>query len=278
MAFTHFSKNGSLLPIDQAVIPLSSIEYAYGFGVYETIRVTNGIPYFLDDHAERLAHSARTIELEHLFTKKNIEKAIYDLVGAIGEQTTCNLKVLLIGAATPNEAQLIILPLAPLFPNKQLYRDGVKTITVRYERVFPQAKTLNMLPSYVYYRQAKRALCYDALLVDHTGAILEGTRTNFFCIKDKTLIIPPSEQVLEGVTKKTIIYVAQRSGFTVQEQTIPLSDILHFDGAFLTGTSVGIAPIRIIDTTAYAEIPQSLRDLMKQYDIFKKNCGGKLPK
>ena len=50
MDFKYFSKNGELLPVEDAVIPLSNIEYQYGFGVYETIRVVNGVPYFLKEH------------------------------------------------------------------------------------------------------------------------------------------------------------------------------------------------------------------------------------
>lgn len=277
MIYTHFSKNGLVLSIDQAVMPLSSIEYMYGFGVYETIRVIHGTPYFLSDHADRLMHSARVIELDHRFTKEFVSKSILDLVQTLGQDATCNLKVLLIGASVPQEAQLIVMPLAPLFPNKQMYRDGIKTITTQHERVFAKAKSLNMLPSYVYYRSAKRAGCYDALLVNRKGAVTEGTRTNFFCIKGNTIVMPPEAEILEGVTKKTVQYVAQKHDFILEERDILLADILLFDGAFLTGTSIGIMPIRAIDSITFSEIPPRLRELMKHYDLFKKKCGGIFP-
>ena len=67
MDFKYFSKNGELLPVEDAVVPLANIEYQYGFGVYETIRVVHGTPYFLKDHLERLQESARLIGLEHSF-------------------------------------------------------------------------------------------------------------------------------------------------------------------------------------------------------------------
>ena len=69
MAFEYFVKNGKLLPISQATASLFNIEYAYGFGVYENVRVRNGISLFLDDHIERLFTSAEAISLVHPFKK-----------------------------------------------------------------------------------------------------------------------------------------------------------------------------------------------------------------
>ncbi|MBI4599829.1 aminotransferase class IV family protein [Candidatus Uhrbacteria bacterium] len=278
MTCSHFSKNGTILPLDKAVIPLQSIEYTYGFGVYETIRVLNGVPYFLKDHCERLIASAKIIELEHVFTAPFIEEAIVDLVATLGKSATCNLKVLLVGAPTKEDAQLFILPLAPLFPDKKLYRDGVRTLVASYERLYPQAKTLNMLVSYLLYRKARREGCYDALLMNRDGCITEGTRTNFFAIRDKTLFTSPDEMVLAGVTRKTVLRVARQSGFSIEERALDLSEIKRCAGAFVTGTSIGIMPVKTIDDFSFTEIPPTLRELMAQYDAFKKTCHGVMPK
>lgn len=277
MIFNYFSKNGTILPIKQASIPLASIEYAYGFGAYETIRVLNGKPYFLANHIERLFTSARLIELDHPYTDSFVEKAITDLVSLLGESITCNLKVLLIGAPTKDGAQLYILPLAPLFPDKKLYRDGVKAITAQYERLFPQAKTLNMLASYLHYRKAKRAGCYDALLTDHSGRILEGTRTNFFGISGYTLITAPDETVLAGVTRKAVLHTARANHFTIEFKALTLAEIQKLDGAFMTGTSIGILPIKTINEFSFPNISSELRMLMTRYDDFKKECRGIFP-
>ena len=53
-----------------------------------------------------------------------------------------------------------------------------------------------MLQSYLAYRKAKEADCYDALLINMEGCITEGTRTNFFCIKEKTITTPPESEIL----------------------------------------------------------------------------------
>jgi Branched-chain amino acid aminotransferase/4-amino-4-deoxychorismate lyase len=64
MSFDFFSRNGKILPISEAVVPLASVEYSYGFGVYESIRVKNKNPIFLSDHLARLMDSAKIIGLE----------------------------------------------------------------------------------------------------------------------------------------------------------------------------------------------------------------------
>jgi branched-chain amino acid aminotransferase len=273
MSFPYFSRNGQILPIDEAMMPLSNLEFSYGFGVYENIKVRNGIVYFLKQHIDRLQKSAETIGLTHQFTSQQIETYIHELLEHLNltnEQASCNLKMLLMGGREP---QLFILSLSPLFPDRKLYSTGAKTITVDYERVFPQAKTLNMLPSYVAYKKAKENDCYDALLVSNAGTILEGTRTNFFAIKDRELFTPPAEEVLEGVTRQTVIHVAKKIGFTVNEAALSLAQITGYDGVFLTSTSSKIVPIRQIDEHEF-QIPESLRELMQGYDLFLKNSKG----
>lgn len=275
MEFKFFSQNGELLPVVEAVVPLSNIEYAYGFGVYESIRVSNGTVYFLDDHTGRLMESARIIGLAHPFTSGGVSRAIAELLEKNGA-TSCNIKILLIGGKTAGEAQLNILCLNPLFPDKKIYRDGASVVTYEYERSFPHAKTLNMLESYLAYRKAKEAGAYDALLIDRQGRILEGTRTNFFCIKGKTLFSPSEENILLGVTRKSVLKVAADNGFEVVQKDIRPSDLHEYDGAFLTSTSAKILPIRSVDVLTFAGQPQALKELMEAFDTFIAGYGGKL--
>lgn len=272
--FKYFSHNGELKPTAEAVIPLSSIEYSYGFGVYETIRVANKIPYFLIDHIERLGESARIIGLEHPFSGEHVEKYVLDLIKK-NEIETANIKMLLIGASKGENAQLYILCLNPLFPDKKLYREGASFVTYEYERAFPHAKTLNMLQSYLAYRKAKAAGAYDALLVNKEGCIVEGTRTNFFCLQEKTILTPREDEILLGVTRKAVLKVAKDNGYSIQEEDITWGTLQRSDSAFVTSTSSKIIPVRAIDET---EMKGSfaLQDLMRLFDDFLDSCGGKM--
>src|SRR3989344_6638107 len=264
MEFNFFSKNGKVLPIAQTTVSLLSLEYAYGFGVYETLRVKDGQPLFIDDHVERLIKSAEIIRLEHLLTVSDIKKYIKDMVGQT-QKGTYNIKLLLIGAPTPAEANCYIFASAPLFPDKKLYRDGVKTMTADFERTYPQAKTLNMLQSYLAYREAKSKDCYDALLVNRGGFITEGTRTNFLAVKGNTIYSPLEKNILLGVARKYVLETAKESGFTVEERNIPKGSLREYDGAFLTGTSIKILPIKSVDDFEYEKIPESVYRLI---DLF----------
>ncbi|OGG50881.1 hypothetical protein A2763_00915 [Candidatus Kaiserbacteria bacterium RIFCSPHIGHO2_01_FULL_54_36] len=267
MEFKYFSRNGKILPIKEAVVPLANIEYQYGFGVYESIRVAGGTPYFMADHVERLMGSATEIGLAHAFKAAQVEQAILELLERNAVES-CNVKILLIGGKGAEDASLEILCLNPLYPDPKLYRDGVHCITYPYERPFPHAKTLSMLGSYLAYTAAKIADAYDALLLNRDGYITEGTRTNFFCLKGKTLYSPPEEQILLGVTRRHVLAVAREKGFTVEITNIKCSDISHYEGAFLTSSSSKIVPVRSVDAFSFKDQPAALKELMRTFDEF----------
>jgi branched-subunit amino acid aminotransferase/4-amino-4-deoxychorismate lyase len=267
MYYKYFSKNGKILPISEAVVPLASVEYSYGFGVYESIRVKNKNPIFLSDHLSRLMDSAKIISLEHLFSEDKIAKYIAELIEKNSAET-CNLKILLIGAPNPEEAQLNIICLNPLFPDKKIYRDGAALITYKYERTFPRAKSLNMLSGYLAYRSARQAGAYDALLINRHGFITEGTRTNFFCLKDNIIFTPPEAEILPGVTRKKLLELALANGYQVEEKNIKPEDLVNFDGAFISSTSAKIVPIKKVDELILNPPPVALKKLMAMFDPF----------
>lgn len=262
MEFKYFSRNGDIRPIEEAHIPLSNIAYQYGFGVYETIRVENNEALFLADHIERLHESARIIGLTHPFA--DIERNVAALIEAL-QGDTYNLKILLIGGDKP---ELYITASNPLFPDKKLYRDGVHCILYEYERPFPHAKTLNMLQSYLAYKAAWEAGAYDALLLDRDGCIREGTRTNFFAMKGKTLYSPPQEKILLGVTRKVALKVAKENGYEIIEKDISLDSLSEYDGAFLTSTSTGIMPIKSVDSHSFEPFDESMITLIRAFDTY----------
>jgi branched-chain amino acid aminotransferase len=272
MIYSHISHNGKLVPSSSATVAVNNIEWTYGFGVYESIRVVHGIPYFLQQHIERLFFSASVLDLEHTFDAQAIASYVRELQKTVKEDAF-NLKMLLIGAQKPEDAQLYIIPLSPVFPQKQWYRDGISTVTAEYERYLPHAKTLNMLGSYMAYRKAKKARCYDALFINREGEITEGSRTNFFAIKDRTIISPPSKDILEGITRTLVLHTAKKHGSSLTEQPVPLKDIHQYDGAFLTSTSSKILPIARIDEKALP-IPGAVQELIKHFDAFLETSGG----
>lgn len=259
--------NGVLIPKEHALVPVDRIEWTYGFGVYENIRTRARAVLFIEKHIDRLLASAATIGLEHPFSRADIRHWIRELVET-DESSAVNIKILLIGGRSRAEADLYVMLLAPKFLEKKCYRDGVKTVTTTYERYLPQAKTLNMLPSYLLFREAAKQQAHDMLLVDHTGCILEGTRSNFFALKNRTLFTASLDKVLNGVTRQTVIECAEKHGYALTETPVLLDNASDYDGAFLTHTSGGIVPIRSIDTITFHEVSPALKELMRAYTDF----------
>ncbi|MFZ2189528.1 MAG: aminotransferase class IV [Candidatus Magasanikiibacteriota bacterium] len=263
--------NGKVVLADKAKISIDNIEFTYGFAVYENLKVRNSKVYFLVEHVERLFYSAEKIGLKHNFSRENIEEWIL-LLTKKNKIESANIKVLLIGGKEPD---LYIQNLAPKFLERKYYKQGVKVVTYNYERFLPQAKTLNMLPSYLIYRKAVETGAHDTLLIDKKGYITEGTRSNFFTIKGKVLYSAPVEKVLDGVTRRTVIDCALKNGYKLIEQDISLDKVFKYDGAFLTHTSGKIVPIKVIDDKCFPEICVSLKNLINLYNNYLDELYGK---
>lgn len=265
--FKNAITRGELTGFDSATVHTSNIHYTYGFGVYESLRVHNGIAYFADEHLERLIHSAHVIQLTHTYTLKSLQKILQTLIENTDAEAY-NIKILLIGGNTPEDAQLFMLPLTPKFPDRKWYRDGVTTITQHYERPFPQAKTLSMLRSYLAYSAAREAGCYDALAVNSDGYITEGTRTNFFAISAKTIYSAPKDHILDGVTRRHVLALAQEHGYTLEEKLITPAELPEYDGAFLTSTSSKVLPIAQVDDFIFPHIHEPIRELNTLFSAY----------
>jgi branched-subunit amino acid aminotransferase/4-amino-4-deoxychorismate lyase len=271
------SINGTIVPVSQAKLDLSSIEAQYTFGVYETIKVRNSVSYFLPEHINRLFHSAEIIRLRHLFTEEFITGCISKFLAEL-QEPSCNLKVLLYGSAKPENATLYILASKPYYPDRKWYKNGVTLMSFQYERWMPSAKTLNMLPSYYYYARAKENGHYDALLLDHKNNILEGTRTNVYLLKGNKLFSSPKDKILEGVTMMSIEKIIQNSQFSVEYREVPVSEVSLFDGMIVTSTSSKILPVRQIDSFTFEKISAPILELEKLYESAVEKSGGDFKK
>ena len=262
------SKNGNILPKEDATISVDNIEYCYGFGVYETIKVRNHIIYFPEEHIKRLFESANIIELTHQFTEKEVLKFLQEFMQRIKKESY-NIKIQLIGTTQPNIAEIYIFATSPLFLTTQMKNQGVKTILVNGERQYPKAKTMNMLTSYLAYKNAKKVNAYDALLIDTQGFIHEGTRANLFYTDGETIFTPPKNTVLDGVTQNTVIEALQKEGIKVIQRELKKEELSSFTGYFLTSTSINILPITTIDSTQFL-IPPIVKKAILIYENYLK--------
>jgi branched-subunit amino acid aminotransferase/4-amino-4-deoxychorismate lyase len=140
--------------------------------------------------------------------------------------------------------------LPPIVPPASAYVEGVRCLLFRGERHFPQAKSLSMLLSTVAYRTASARGCYDALLVNGKGGITEGTRTNLFYVRhgeSGVVYTPPAAEVLEGITRRTLIEALAAVGTRTIERPLGLAEALEGAcGLMVTSTSSRVIPVQAI--------------------------------
>jgi len=163
----------------------------------------------------------------------------------------------------PADWYAFLLP--PVLPPATVYEHGVSCLLFRGERHFPAAKSLSMLLSTVAYRCATMRGCYDALLVNGRGEITEGTRTNVFYARrgvSDAVFTPPACDVLEGITRRTLMAALAEAGVRTIERPLPVADALSGEFALaVTSTSSRVIPVRFLAGTAGpAGIPVAVLD------------------
>lgn len=245
--------NGGVVPESEARIPIDNIAFTYGYGVYEHLAVRKRVLYFPDEHVARLARSGAQIGLV-VPDVKTLLLWLRAFCSHISEESF-NIKILVV------DKDCYIFASNPAFLQDKQYRDGVSAITIRSERVFPEAKTLSMLPSYLAYAQARAHGAYDALLLDREGFVREGTRTNLFYTDGITLFTPPKGSVLSGVTREQICALVP-----VVERKLHIDELDSFSYA-LTSTSLGMIPLTKIDEKSFV-VSELMRSAMRAHEAF----------
>lgn len=242
------SRNGELVPAERACVPLRHPALLNAFGVYETVQVSQGVPFHLADHLSRMASSARQIELELPADPEIIGSWVPPLLTANGAPE-CLLKFLVYGPGEGYSPLCFVWPeVMPHYPERY-YIDGADAITVVAERTLPVAKTLCTLVNFLARRRAQRAGVHEALFVDRAGHITEGSNSNFFVVREGILLTAPAATILSGVTRDVTVRLARQIGIQTREQTLPLAERESWEEAFITSTSRHLMPLTMLDGT-----------------------------
>lgn len=264
------SIDGKLVPVAEATVGIDDIDFAYGYGVYETLKVRKGVLFFADRHEERLYFSASAIGMSHPWRPGQMVGIVSELVRANGV-ADCNIKVLLVNG------RLYVMALSPLFPKRKDLKSGGTAITFEGERFYPQAKSLSMLVSTIAFRKAQEAGAYDALLVNRNGEVTEGTRTNLFATDGERVFTPPAYQVLAGVTKLTVSEVIRNLGIRLEERSLPVDSLGTWKSLFLTSTSTKVMPLSLVDEHSY-EVAPIIQQIRTAYDQFLDDYAATAPR
>ncbi len=235
-----------------------------GIGIYEVLRVEQGIPIFLQEHIERLFSSA---ELEHIPLKLSAGH-IRQSVKLLIEQNRIELgNIKFVYHCTGKGDNKFVAWIMPFFyPSDSQYTDGVMVGGMQAERENPNAKKV----LYNLRKQAdsllKKEKLQEVIYVNYTGYITEGSRSNIFFVRGNELLTPEMSLVLPGITRAKVLQLAATKGMRVEETKIKLCDTEKFEACFLTGTSPKILPVLQLDSSVFDVQNAFMHSLMKGYD------------
>lgn len=233
----------------------------YGDGVFEGIRVYDSKIFKLEEHVERLLDSAKAIDLDPQISYDDLIKAHCETVkrnnivnGYIRAVITRGRGDLgLDPRKCPKPTIFIIASTITLYP-KEFYEKGLKLITVSTRRNIPQAlspriKSLNYLNNIIAKIEANGLGYLEAIMLNNQGFVAECTGDNIFYLKKGKIYTPPTYLgVLEGITRNSIIEVANNQGIEVIETPFTLYELYVAEEVFLTGTAAEVIPIISIDS------------------------------
>jgi branched-chain amino acid aminotransferase len=257
--------NGALIDWADAKVHVGTHGLHYGSGVFEGIRAyetPKGSAVFrLTDHLQRLHNSARLLNMDLGYSIAELKSACTDLIGANGVPECYLRPIAFFGygelgvAATGNPVDVAIMswPWGTYLGAEGMAK-GIRAKISTWTRIGPNviphvAKATGIyLNSMLAVMEANRAGYDEAILLTDDGYVADGSGENLFLVKDGTIYTPDlSASILPGITRDTIIQIAQDLGYTVVEKQLIRTDLYLADEVFMTGTAAEVTPLREID-------------------------------
>ena len=261
--------DGQLIDWADAKVHVLTHTLHYGLGVFEGVRAYStpeGAKIFrLNDHTNRLFESAKAVNMKIPFSQQEINEAQKEVfrVNELDEgyiRPMCfygsegmglradNLKVHCIVAAWE----------WPSYMSPEAFEKGINIKISSYKRetgnIVSRSKVNgNYVTSIMALQEAMKEGYDEALLLDDEDNISEGSGENFFIVKNKTLYTPDLDASLDGITRKSIISLAEELGINVEVKKVKLQDVLDADELFFTGTAAEVVPIRSVDKKLISE-------------------------
>ena len=257
--------NGELVDWNEARVHVGAHGLHYGSGVFEGIRAYDtpkGTAVFrLTDHLKRFDNSARLLHMALPYSIEDLRAACNELIAANGLPECYLRPIAFYGygelgvSAMGNPIDVVIMswPWGAYLGEEGL-KKGISAKISSWQRIGPNviphvAKATGVyLNSMLAVTEANRAGYDEAILLTGDGFIADGSGENVFLVKDGELFTPDlSASILPGITRDTVIQIAQDLGYRVHEKPLIRSDLYLADEAFMTGTAAEVTPLRAVD-------------------------------
>ncbi len=236
---------------DQATIGVNDLSIQRGYGLFDYFRTANHVPLFIDDYLDRFFNSARLLRLEPPHSKEQLKVIIYELIHR-NNNADSGFRLLLTGGYSPDNFEpatpnFMILQQPIYLPSPERFQNGYSLILYEFMRDVPYAKSINYLMS-IYLLDKIRQHNADDVLYIKNNCILELPRSNIFIITKEKVVVTPSLNVLQGITRKRVLEIAGKV-YKTEERDITVDELNNAAEVFITSTTKRILPVTKINGT-----------------------------
>ncbi len=255
--------DGKFVEWEKAFIPINTHALHYGTSIFEGIRAyssSNNLHVFkLKEHMERLFRSASFYSIKINYTLDELINSTIQLLRKVNMRESCYIRPisfvgvhgidLNVNYESPTHTVIIVFPFQKYFKTEGI-RVGVSSWRRIHESSTPTIAKAggNYLNSILATQECKRHGYDEAIMLDRDGNVSEAPGENIFVIKNKTIYTPNIDSsILEGITRDTVITLAQDLGYNIVERTISRSELYTAEEVFLTGTAAEIIGVISVD-------------------------------
>ncbi|KAA0237800.1 MAG: branched-chain-amino-acid transaminase [Armatimonadetes bacterium] len=253
--------NGAVQPLESARVSAADHAHLYGDGLFEGIRFYKRKVFKLDEHLERLYHGTSYMGYSMKMSAEELRSTILDVCkqadmedGYIRLNVTRGTGLGLDPKSIPPEPNVMVMvSTLNLYP-PELFETGLTVMTspirvIPPDSLDPRLKCIGRYASNILAKQyANRIGAGDGLMLNHQGYVAEGTGNNVFLVQQGVVRTPhPASGILKGITRDTVIGLAQEAGIEVREELLTPFDFYAADEAFFTGTATEVIPMISLD-------------------------------
>ena len=251
----------------------------YASLVFEGVRIYDGEIFKLEEHTDRLFHSANRMDIKIPYSKNEINNATKKIVsvqnvvnGYIRPFAWRGSEMMGVAAQSTKINVAIATWEWPAYFDPKLKSEGIKLNISNWRRPAPntipwdtKAAGLYMICTLSKHEAEKQGYA-DSLMLDHEGNIAEATGANiFFKDTNEELHTPIADSFLDGITRRTVIEIAKSKNIKINERKISPDELSTFKGCFLTGTAAEITPVSKIANYSF-KVCNLILDLSSSYD------------
>ena len=277
--------NGKLVPWADANVHVLSHSLHYGSGVFEGIRCykdpdsDRSFVFRLRDHMERLHRSAKIAAIDLPYTVDELCDATVEVIRA-NNLPACYIRPLVFRgygvmgvdpSGAPTEVIIACWPWDAYLGEDALANGvavGVSSWRQRSINAIPPAvkATAAYFNSLMAKLEAKEHGYVEAIMLNEEGLVCEGTGENLFVVRNGIMSTPPlSDGVLEGITRDTVLTIADELGIPAGEESLTRSDLYVADEVFMTGSAAELTPIGSVDGRTVGKPGEITRRLQERF-------------